>query len=85
VLSKRTIETFNRIRGAGRWATLDTKNVSKDIGETIFSKMYPEDDAPLFSDTILSDEAANLIIVGSDPTAMALIKLTFEVSPVCGN
>jgi len=79
IASMRPIGMINRIRAAGKRAVWNTKNTPKEGGKTIFSKMYPEDDTPLFSDTLMADEAANLIIAGSDTTAMALINLTYQV------
>jgi cytochrome P450 len=48
-------------------------------GQTIFSKMYPEDDAPLFPDSLIAQEAENLINTRSDTTAVALTYIIYNV------
>lgn len=68
-----------RIRDAGYLAVRNTKAAPKGSGKTIFSKMYPEDGSALFPDTLMADEAGNLIIAGSDTTGVALTYLVYCV------
>ena len=73
----------HRLREAGEVAVMNTKAAKKGSATTLFCKMYPDDDdpdaEPFLSDTLLSDEASNIIIAGSDTTAMALTYLVYEV------
>jgi cytochrome P450 len=69
----------DRVIQAGSRAVQNTKNAATGKGQTIFSMMYPEDDAPLFPDSLMAEEAANLIIAGSDTTAVALTYLIYSV------
>jgi cytochrome P450 len=69
----------DRLRAAGYTAVRNTKDVNRESGQTIFSKMYPEGDAPLFPDSLMADEAGNLIVAGSDTTAVALTYVVYSV------
>ena len=70
---------LNRIREAGRRAVLNTKMAPKGSSKTLFSKMYPEDGEQPFSDVLMAEEAANIIVAGSDTTATVLTYILYEV------
>jgi cytochrome P450 len=73
------IKGNDRVMQAGDRAVQNTKNAAVGQGQTIFSKMYSEDDSPLFPDSLMAQEAGNLIIAGSDTTAVALAYLIYNV------
>lgn len=60
-------------------AVLNTKAAPKGSAKTFFSNMYPENGEQPFPDSLMADEAANLIIAGSDTTAMCLVYLIYSV------
>lgn len=68
-----------RIRDWGMIAVRNTKAAPRGSGKTIFSKMYPEDGSQLFADELMADEAANLIIAGSDTTGVAMTYVVYCV------
>ena len=71
---------INRMAEAGTVAVKNTKEAPKGSNKTILSKMFPEDGSEQpFTDDVLAAESCNIIIAGSDTTAMALTYLVFEV------
>lgn len=76
---KHVFHSHIRLRDAGYVAVRNTKEAPKGSGKTIFLKMYPEDGSPLFSDDLMADEAANLIVAGSDTTGVGLTYLVYCV------
>lgn len=76
---ERPAATAERLEKAGERAVENTKAAPKRSAKTLFSKMYPEDGEQPFSDELMAKEAANIIIAGSDTTAMALTYLVYEV------
>ena len=78
VIGKPSVLT-DRIREAGRRALFNTKTASKGSSETLFSKMYPENGQQPFSSVLMAEEAANIVIAGSDTTATVLVYLVYEV------
>ena len=75
----RSIDVANRFRKAGGLAVTNTKLAPKGSTKTLFSKMYPEDGQQPFPDSLMAEEAGNIIIAGSDTTAMALTYLVYLV------
>lgn len=61
-------------------AVVDTKEAVRQGNKTLFSKMINEEDSQkIIPDHVIEQEAANLIVAGTDTTAMLLTYLTFEV------
>ena len=83
VLSVLFVRTFNvlakRVEGCGGIAVENTRKAAKGMTETLFSKMVPEDGRSPMADDQTTRKAINVIIAGTDTTAMALTYLTFEV------
>ena len=76
----RPSDIFSRITKYGEVAVENTKAASKGRVKTLFSKMYPEDGAEQpFPDWLIAQESANIIIAGSDTTAMTLTFLVYAV------
>jgi cytochrome P450 len=75
----RPIDFFARFEDYGNVAVRNSKAAAKTSVKTLFSKMISEDGSQAFSDHILRQESANLIIAGADTTAMTLIYLTYAV------
>ncbi len=76
---RRLMRVADRLRDAGYKAVENTKRASQEGFKTLFSKMYPEDGTQPFSDDLMADEASNIIIAGTDTTAMTLTYLVYEV------
>ena len=70
---------FERFYEYGDRAVQNTKNAVKGSARTLFSKMYPEDGSQMIPDWLIASESANIIIAGSDTTAMALTYLVYRV------
>ena len=88
----RTLTTLHaRVTAAGMRAVQNTKEASKGVAKTIFSNMYPEDGKQPFSDSLMANEAGNLIVAGSDSelnlslagSAAILIPLARERTETC--
>ena len=49
----------------GRLAVENTRKASKGLTKTLFSKMVPEDGSQQLPDSLIEQEAANVIIAGT--------------------
>lgn len=73
-------EPWTRYNQYGREAIEHTKFAKKGGHPTLFSKMVSEDGSEaMIPDQVIEQEAANMIIAGTDTTAMSLTYLTFSV------
>ncbi|KAJ9606210.1 hypothetical protein H2200_009171 [Cladophialophora chaetospira] len=63
---RRFMTLYVRLTEAGMRAVTNTKAAPKGSAKTLFSNMYPEDGKQPFPDSVMADEAGNLIIAGSD-------------------
>lgn len=70
---------FERFSEYGKVAVENTKAAPRGSAKTLFSKMLPEDGEQPFPDSLIAQESANIIIAGSDTTAMALTYLIYAV------
>jgi cytochrome P450 len=73
------VDVFARFEGYGDVALRNSKAAAKTSVKTLFSKMIQEDGSQAFSDHILRQESANIIVAGSDTTAMTLTYLSYAV------
>jgi len=70
---------FKRMADYGQVAVRNTKAAPKGSAKTLFSKMIPEEGEQLFPDSLIAMESSNIIIAGSDTTAMVLTYLVYRV------
>ena len=71
------VNIFYRFTKYGQVAVANTKKAGKG---TLFSKMVPEDGSEqMLPDSLIAEEAANIIIAGSDTTSATLTFLTYAV------
>jgi len=77
--TKEYIATFERFIGYAQVAVENTRKASKGLTKTLFSKMVPEDGSQQLPDSLIVSEAANVIIAGTDTTAMTLTYLVYAV------
>lgn len=77
--SRKFKELFKRYEVYGAQAISNTRNASKGLTKTLFSRMVPEDGSQFLPDSVVEKEAANVLIAGTDTTAMTLIYLTYAV------
>lgn len=71
---------FDRFDGYGRDAVRATRTAQQTNNKTLFSKMVLEEKSmQVIPDSLIEKEAANVIVAGTDTTAMALTYLTYEV------
>jgi hypothetical protein len=73
------VELFDHFEEYGSVAVRNSKAAAKSNVRTLFSKMLNEDGTQAFSDHVLKQESANLIVAGVDTTAMTLTYLTYAV------
>ncbi|KAF2166629.1 hypothetical protein M409DRAFT_23262 [Zasmidium cellare ATCC 36951] len=72
-------DIFKRFDVYGETAVKNTKAAKPGSAKTLFSKMVPEDGTQKIPDSIVRHETANIIIAGSDTTAIALTYLVYSV------
>lgn len=72
-------DMFNRFDRYGETAVSNTRSAKRGSAKTLFSKMLPEDGSQKLPDSVVRMESANIIIAGSDTTAMALTYLVYSV------
>ena len=70
---------WGRFRTYSKQAVANTRQASKGQTKTLFSKMVPEDGSQQLPDSLIEAEAANVLIAGTDTTAMTLTYVTFAV------
>lgn len=74
------MQFWERFRGYARHAVANTRlAMSRGVTKTLFSKMVPDDGSQVLPDSLIEQEAQNVIIAGTDTTAMTLTYLTFAV------
>lgn len=72
-------DMFKRFDRYGETAVSNTRSAKPGSAKTLFSRMVPEDGSQKVPDHVVRMESANIIIAGSDTTAMALTYLVYSV------
>lgn len=71
---------WDRFRGYSKHAVANTRlAMSRGVTKTLFSRMVPDDGSQRLPDSLIEQEAQNVIIAGTDTTAMILTYLTYAV------
>ncbi len=63
---RRFMTLYTRLTAAGKRAVQNTKKAPKGSAKTFFSSMYPENGEQPFPDSLMAEEAGNIIVAGSD-------------------